>query len=323
VTDANLMLGRLTADRDLAGGLTLHQDLAARAIGGFGQTLGLGLEAAASGIVRIANSNMARGIRVMTVERGLDPRAFTLVAFGGAGPLHAVDIAVELEVPEVVIPQHPGVTSAQGLIFGDVVHDYAVSLVRPMRALDLDEVEAAFELLEDRGRAALTEDGFDAPGQTLERLLDVRYLGQAKALSIGLEDATLTESTIQELTRRFYDEYQRQYQYVTHDIPLELAVLRVRAIGKLVRPTISKTLTQETGVGRSSRQVFFDGERLETLVVERGSLTDRDRINGPALIEQLDTTTVIPPACVATVDGSGNLIIDVTQRIRQAPEVGG
>jgi N-methylhydantoinase A len=254
---------------------------------------------------------------VKTVERGLDPRLFSLVAFGGAGPLHAAEIAVELEIPEVVIPEHPGVTSAQGLLFADVIHDYAVSMVRPARELDFDEVESAFRLLEERGRAALSADGFHVSAQNLERFLDLRYLGQAKALSLAIPNDRLNEPAMGELTRGFYEDYERQYQYVTHDIPLELAVLRLRAVGTLARPTVRRSASSRNRAQQARREVYFDGERVSALVVERRSLSDRDRIEGPALVEQPDTTTVLPPGCFARIDAGGNLIINVAERIRQ------
>jgi N-methylhydantoinase A len=259
---------------------------------------------------------MARGIRVMTVERGLDPRGFALVAFGGAGPLHAAEIAVELEIPEVVVPEHPGVTSAQGLMFGDVVHDYAVSLVRPVAQLDFDEVTGAFKVLEERGRAALRADGLDETTHRLERLVDLRYLGQVKALSMRVGGNHLDEVVVADVTRSFFVEYERQYQYVTSEIPLELAAVRLKAVGRLDRPTMRASTRPESGARRAMREVFFDGERLATQVISRASLARGDRVDGPALVEQTDTTTVIPPGCSVRIDSAQNLIINVAERLR-------
>jgi N-methylhydantoinase A len=311
VTDANLVLGRLSAERGLAGELRLDAALAREAVARFGERLGLGVEDAAAGIIRIANANMTRWLRVVTVERGLDPREFALFAFGGAGPMHAVELARALEMPEVLVPRHPGVTSALGLLFADVTHDFSATLVRGERDLDDAEIERRFVELEARAAAALDADGFDGSARTVERIVDVRYAGQVKALNLAVRPDESLAAQWPSVRQRFLDEYERRFQYVTDEIPLEVSALRVRGRGHVEAPQHPRA---ERGDGeapvRERRPVWFDGAERDTAVLDRGELCAGHRIAGPALIEQLDTTSVVPPGVVCEVDDRGNLIID-------------
>jgi N-methylhydantoinase A len=311
VTDANLVLGRLSAERGLAGDLHLDAALAREAVERFGARIGLDVEEAAAGIIRIANANMTRWLRVVTVERGLDPREFALFAFGGAGPMHGVDLARGLEIPEVLVPRHPGVTSALGLLFADVTHDFSTTLVRGEADLDDAGIERLFAEMEARAREALDADGFGRGDRTVERLADVRYAGQVKALTLAVDAARSLAAQWADVRDRFLVEYERRFQYVTDEIPLEVSALRVRASGHMPAPEHPRA---ERGEGeppvRERRPVWFDGAPQDTAVLDRDALTAGHRFEGPALVEQLDTTTVVPPGVTCEVDGRGNLIID-------------
>jgi N-methylhydantoinase A len=311
VTDANLVLGRLSATRGLAEDVPLDAELARAAVAAFGSRLGLGVEEAAAGIVRIANANMTRWLRVMTVERGLDPREFALFAFGGAGPMHAVDLARGLEMPEVLVPRHPGVTSALGLLFADVTHDFSSTLVRSDSMLDDPESGRLYSEMAAQAHAALDDDGFSASERTVERLVDVRYIGQVKALTLPVDDASPLAAQWEEIARGFVAEYERRFQYVTNELQLEISALRVRGRGHLPRPQLPRLAAGSGAPPRTgTRPVWFDGEITESAVYLRDELLAGHRFTGPAVVEQLDTTTVVPPGVECIVTPQGNLILD-------------
>jgi N-methylhydantoinase A len=307
VTDANLVLGRLSPDRPLAGGLSLDANLAQTAVGEVARRLGLSPIEAADGIIRIANANMVRFVRVMTVERGLDPRNFSLLAFGGAGPMHGVELAQELNIPQVIIPPWPGVTAALGLLFADVVHDYSYTLVQDERAIDYDAIRAAFSTMEERATQVLAAEGFPVGSWSLEPLVDIRYVGQVKALTLGAE--SLIEGDFESLRPRFYAEYEQRYRYFATDLPLELSAVRLRARARLPRPTLSAPAVEPSNTSATTRRVWFGRRAYETVVLARATLRPGDRIEGPAVIEQIDATTVLPPDVTGRVDEHGNLLV--------------
>lgn len=306
VTDANLVLGRLSPERPLAGLLSLDYDLAEKAVGEFAQRLRLSLVEAAEGIVRIANANMARYVRVMTVERGLDPRQFSLLGFGGAGPMHAVELAQELRIPEVIIPPYPGVTAALGLLFADVVHDYSATLVQSERHLDYAAIDDAFKAMENRGRQALEREGFPEEVWVLDRFLDVRYAGQVKALT--LPAGNLAHDGLEALRPEFYAQYEQRYRYVAKDLPLEVAAVRLRAKALLPRPVLEAP-EGEPSVSSSTRRAWFGGKAYDADVFARTHISPGATLFGPSIIEQTDTTTVLPPGVTGTVDDYGNLLV--------------
>jgi N-methylhydantoinase A len=314
VTDANLVLGRLSSETKLAGRLTLDPEPARLAVERFGSKLGLNTRDAALGIVDIANSNMARAIRVMTVERGLDPRQFVLLPFGGAGPMHACELADGLGISHVLVPIAPGVTSALGTLFVDVVHDVARSHIAALSRVDGQHVERVFRELEDAARNALTTDRIPKELQRLERSLDLRYVGQVKALTIPIPNTTFTAVELAAARRTFLDEYQRQYQYITEDIEMELAVIRVR--GRGLQEKVQLPAHPKGGAVHpiASRRLEFRRGSFEAPVFSRDHMGSGVTLSGPAIIEQLDSTTVLPPSWRLVVDPQGNL------SVRKQPE---
>ncbi len=228
VTDANVVLGRLASDVELAGGVHLDADAARAAVTGFGDRLGLTPEAAARGIVDICNNNMARSIRVVTVHRGLDPRDFTLVPFGGAGPLHAAELADLLGIRQVLVPIAPGVTSGLGCLYVDIVHDLGEARIVPLATADRFVLQAVLDRLTRQMRARLDEEGVEPELQSVEPSVDLRYLGQVRGLMIPASSSGFDGRFREDLRDRFYAEYQRQFHSVSREIPIEVAAIRVR-----------------------------------------------------------------------------------------------
>ena len=305
-----LVLGRLSPDTKLAGRLRLNADSARRAVEHFAQRLGLDLHAAALGIVAITNSNMARAIRVMTVERGLDPREFVLLPFGGAGPLHACELAEQLAMREVLVPLTPGVTSALGTLCVDIVHDLARSYIAPLSRVDAGQVEAIIRELEAQAREALTLDEIEGDRQRLERFLDLRYVGQVKTLTIPLPDdpqSGITGETLARARGEFFAEYGRRYHYVTDDIEVELSVIRVRGRGLQDRPAFPPCAEREEPRAVNHRRVHFREGGMDTAVFERDQLGPGISLAGPLIVEQMDSTTLVPPDWRLRVDTIGNL----------------
>ena len=307
VTDANLLLGRLSPETPLAGELSLDLELARRAIASFAERAGLGVEEAALGIVDIANSNMAKAIRVMTVERGLDPRQFALLAFGGAGPMHACELADRLAIGEVIVPVAPGVTSALGTLFVDVVHDRVRSHIVAVDRLDAAEVARVFAELEAEVEQALAADAVPPERRQLERSLDLRYSGQIKTLNIGVGSGRFGEQALVRASEEFLHESERRYHYATREIPLELAGIRVRGRGLHDRPSLPRPSGEAEAQPVGRREVSFRDGAVETDVYRREQLRLGVEFAGPAIVEQVDSTTVVAPGWRLAVDDLGDL----------------
>jgi N-methylhydantoinase A len=307
VTDANLVLGRLSAETGLAGALHLDRGLAEKALGSFARRLGLSVGEAALGIVAITNSNMAKAIRVMTVERGLDPRDFALLAFGGAGPMHACELAEQVGIPSVLVPLAPGVTSALGTLFVDIVHDVARSHISPLSKLDAGAVEAIFRALESEADVALGRDRVPAERRALQRSLDLRYVGQLKTLSFPISAEAFSPAVAAEARERFLREYERQYHHVTEEIDVEVSVVRVRGRGLQDKPQLPRPASGGPASPRAKRLVRFGAGEAETGVYDRNGLSPGTDLGGPAIVEQLDSTTVVLPGWSLRVDSYGNL----------------
>jgi N-methylhydantoinase A len=307
VTDANLLLGRLSQETKLAGKLGLDLAPAEKAVAEFAAAIGLTVEEAALGIIDIANSNMARAIRVMTVERGLDPRRFVLLPFGGAGPMHACELADQLSIREVIVSVSPGVTSALGTLFVDIVHDLSRSWIVPLGTLEPDDVERIFVELEGQAQQVLTDDLVPSDHQRVERALDLRYLGQLKTLTIPVPSDRFSPDVLMEARRAFFTEYERRYHYVTEEIEVEVAVIRVRGRGLQERSELPAHRKAPAPLPIGRRPVRFREGSIETAVYARDDLSPSVELTGPLIVEQLDSTTVVPLGWVLSVDSHGNL----------------
>jgi N-methylhydantoinase A len=310
ISDAHIVLGRLDPDRFLGGRMKLDRDAAAEVVQTLADQLGLSLLDTAEGILTIANSNMARAIRSRTIEKGHDPREFALVAFGGAGPLHAADVAESLEIPEVLVPPHPGITSAGGLLTSDLKYDQMRTVFQLQGMVDADRLNRELDQLETELRGWLERDGVPAAGVEVIRALDCRYVGQGYELRVTLDEGPFTEVALE----RFHVLHEREYGSAYGD-PIEIVNARVTAIGR--RPAleslpVTSGSLDEALVGESEGVFRVDGslQPLRTRYYDRTLLPLGETIPAPAVIFHPDTTTVVPPGWHATADASGNLILE-------------
>jgi N-methylhydantoinase A len=305
VSDANLVLGRLDGENFAGGSMTLDREAARRALGTMGERFGMSAEAMAQGVVDIVNAKMADAIRTITVQRGIDPRDFTLVAFGGAGPAQAAALAEELRIGEVIIPVHPGAFSAWGMLQTDVRHDFKETLYSFWDLMDVDRLDAAFDALAERGREYLVEEGIDRGDISFVRSVDFRYHGQEYVLTITLPEGPIDMDAVR---RTFDDAYERQYGHSSPDNRVEMANIRLAALGALPRPANAPPAAEEARVERT-RDVFFDGDARTTRIVDRNALSAGDTVEGPAIIEETTTTTLVPPGWQARLIEGGHMAL--------------
>jgi N-methylhydantoinase A len=310
-TDANVVLGRLGTS--LAGGkIMLDPKLAATAVQeGVAGPLNLELHAAADAIIRVANANMSDAVRLISISRGYDPRDFALVAFGGAGALHGASIARELAIPVVIVPPNPGVTSALGCLLVDVQHDFSDSFIVAAAEADPADIEAAFERLEHEAFDRLDHEGVSRPDIVLQRTIDMMYQGQWRSLAVA---APTPIGTVADLVEAFHREHDREYNFRRDEAPVGLFRLNLKAVGVVLKAELS--VHQPTGLiprPQSRRPVWFGADEAcpDTPVYLRSDLPAGFTLPGPAVVEQVDSTVVIPPGTTAKVDKYLNIIIHV------------
>ena len=311
-TDAHLVLGRVSNDQFLDGRMKLDADLARDAVQRrLAEPLGLSVEDAAEGLLRIANSNMVAAIRLITVERGFDPREFSLIAFGGAGPLHAIDIARELEMPEVIVPAYPGVTSAIGLLFVDPLDDFSWAYVRRQDEIDFAELRTVLGDIAARVSDNLVRQGLRREDLAIEHGLDLRYIGQLHSITVPLDD--VSQAGFDRAVGAFHEEHMRQYRYSHPENPVEISTLRVAARGDRPKPEVSAIRYRSPANGgrpRRDRPVHFPQTGwVTTPVLDRAALSLGIEIAGPCVIEGIDTTITVPPDTRASVSENGDLVI--------------
>lgn len=317
VTDANLVLGRLNADYFLGGEMRLYPELAEKAIREHvAEPLGISLEEAASGIIRVVNANMVRGISVSSTERGYDVREFALLPFGGAGPLHAVELAEDLGMNRVVIPRYPSTLSAVGLLVANTRHDYVTTIARSEDELVAEEVLAAFKELEAQGRAQLEAQNVPDDLVVIQWSADIRYAGQSYELNTPVpRKETLTQADIDQSIDRFHQLHYRIYAYGSAEETVEFINLRVGAIGQV--PEVSFTRRERAGsdpsaASKNSRPVYYPAHGfIDTAVYERDLLQPGNVISGPCLVEEIASTSVLTPGTRGMVDEYGNIIVEL------------
>jgi N-methylhydantoinase A len=310
-TDANVVLGRLGTS--LAGGkIMLDPKLAADAVAeGVAKPFNLDLHEAADAIIRVANANMSDAVRVISISRGYDPRDFALVAFGGAGALHGAEIARELAIPAVIVPPNPGVTSALGCLLVDMQHDFSESYIVGAADADPAAIEAAFERLEKEALERLAHEGVARPDVLLQRTIDMMYQGQWRSLAVS---APSPIGTVTDLVEAFHREHEREYNFRRDEAPVGLFRLNLKAVGVVPKAELSvHEPTGQTPAPSSRRPVWFDAATagLDTPVFERSDLPAGFVFAGPAVVEQVDSTVLVPPGCTAEVDKYLNIIIRV------------
>ncbi len=306
VTDANVVLGHLDREALLGGGLPIDLPAAERAIDAdVARPLGLTVAEAAARIAEVVNSNMAQALRIVSVERGYDPQEFSLIAFGGAGPVHAVALADELQIPEVIIPPAPGAFSALGLVASDLKRDYSRTLYADLAQVEPGRVAEALASMEEAGAAMLEAAQVPTPQRALQRFADVRYRRQAYELTVPVEDGPVTRATLDALAEAFHAKHAQTYGHANRSEMVQLVNLRVTALGRL--PGLKLVQRGDPDSARvRSRDVWFPGTGfVATPVHWRSGLSAGETLPGPAVIEALDSTAVIPPGWQATVDEWG------------------
>lgn len=312
VTDAHLILGRLDPSRFLGGRMSLRPDMAAAALRPLSEAFRGRLERAAAAVLRVANANMERALRVVSVERGHDPRLFTLVAFGGAGPLHACDLAAALGIRRILIPPHPGVLSALGMASSDVVKDVSTSVLLrfppPGKTIEDRRLARLRAQLLRRGRSELESEGFSVQNLQAQTVLQMRYVGQSYELPVVVDD--LIPGRFLPL---FHQAHRERYGHADPSRTVEVVALRLKLTLPASTPPphpprSSRRPGRPPALGR--RPVWFDDRSLATSVYLRHDLAPGATIRGPAIIAQMDATTALPPGWRAEVDEQGNLILE-------------
>ena len=317
-TDAHLVLGRLDPDYFLGGRMKLDLEGARKAIQDkIATPLGISLEKAAHGIVAIAETNMANAIRTRTVARGLDPREFVSLAYGGGGGLFACAVAEELEIPKVIIPVAPANFSAWGILTSDYVEDEVRTRVLPFDGDHIAETMSTLDTLAERALEAVSGYGFKRPEIELLRRIDLRFENQEYTLTIDLEPEWRDASAILAGARgKFVTAHRRLYGHGDMDANLEQVSLRCRAIGRVRAPEVAKMTKPAKAAPTRNRMVYFDraGGAVDTLIVERESLAPGQKVAGPAIIDEWTMTTVVPPGWVCVCDDYGNLVLEPSGR---------
>ena len=305
VTDANLILGRLDADSFLGGGVQLDRIRTEQIMREKKGSLAT-IEDFAAGILRVVETQMEKAIRVISVERGHDPRQCTLVAFGGGGPLHACSLARALRIPRVLIPAMPGALSAVGILLADAVRDYSRTVMLAGNAME--SIAAGFAELEQSGGAEFAAEGLQGIAQ---RTIDVRYRRQGYELNVAYDERS-PENSIE----AFHRLHQQRYGFCDRTKPVEIVNLRLRMIaaGEPYAPMRREPVSGDGIAARYAvREVYFDGGFIPTHLYRRDELTPGDKIRGPAMITEYTSATVLPPDCSAQVDAFGNLVIAFTE----------
>ncbi len=311
ITDANLLLGRLNSEALLAVDHPVSLDeVRAVFVRELGAKLDLDAERAAAAVLRIANDRMAGALRLVSLARGHDPRDFALFAFGGAGPLHASALAKELAIPRVLVPARPGITNALGCLAADVRHDYVNTVNTPVPALDMDQVRDVLEAQIAEGRATIAREGVEIEGVTVLHGADMQFLGQSHILTVAVPGAEVTRDQLQDA---FEAAYWARFEVALPEIRAVLVNLNTAVIGRRARVPLESLA--ETGATveapSTTRPVWFAGGWRETPIYRRNRLPPGTTLIGPAIVEQLDTTTVIEPEDKVSVDAHSNLMIEV------------
>jgi N-methylhydantoinase A len=314
VTDANVLLGRLNPVALLGGRMPIDAAKAEEAVRRYvGDILGIDPVQAAGGILDIANVNMTGAVRVISVERGEDPRGYALFAFGGGGPLHAAQVADAIGMRRVIVPPHPGLMSAMGLLAASIRADFGLTCLTAATLAGLPAVITALHSLLARGRAWSLDEGLDPASVRFDYALELRYLGQSSELLIGMDGGLLDEIELAAIVARFHGEHRQRFGYSMPDRPVEVVTARLTASVSRETPPEERSAAPRE-VPPSRRPVWFrDTGFADTPVYDRAGLAVDGVISGPAIIEQMDTTTVVPPGWSARLDPKANLLMERTE----------
>lgn len=310
VTDANLALGRLDAATFLGGAMALDRDAARAAIlARSGEPLGFDTDAAAAGILRLTNTSLAAAIRVSLFEKGLDPRDFTLLSFGGAGSVHACEVAEELGIRRIIFPVDASTFSARGVLMADIEHAFGRSGVRPFDASAVAWVRSCYESLKAEGAARLQADGIAEADRQFDLSADLRYRGQAFELTVPWGEVPIDASGIGEVAARFHTQHAQRFSYASPEDPVELVTLRLAAIGRMARPQISLGKpSSAAGPAAGKRPVYVGGQWQDIATWRRDAITASVEISGPAIVEEDYTAVYVAPRWSLTLGRDGHLV---------------
>lgn len=314
VTDANLVLGRINPHYVLGGRLKIDAELSKKAVKKkIADPMGIGTEEAALGIVKVVNSNMARAIRVITVEKGHNPSDFTLVAYGGAGPLHAVHLAQEMGIRTVLIPPAPGALCALGLLTADIKKSYVRTAIASYDEMTPEQINAVMSSLRDEGSAWLDSEKVPNERRKFHGIAEMRYVGQNYELQVEIPTENITASDIEKMKQDFFVAHEKNYGYYNPNAPVQFVNFRCEATGIVKKPNLAEleTTLDDPSKAEIGRRVvhFEESGAVDCPVYDRAKFGRAERVNGPCIIEQMDSTTVVPPNTWFSIDKFGNLII--------------
>jgi N-methylhydantoinase A len=317
VTDANVVLGRLRPQHFLGGEMKIEPALATAAVERLSSQLALSPAETAAGVITLVNHNMANAIRSRTIQKGHDPRRFTLVAFGGAGPLHAAEVARSLDIPQVLVPIYPGLTSAMGLLSTDLKYDLIQNEFMLDREADLDKLNADFARLDAEAREQLQRDDVPEEKITIVHAADCRYVGQGYELRVGMPSGTLDEEGLKTFTSDFHRLHQEEYGHVFPANPIQIVNIRVVASGEMPKlptlPAPSATSLADARIDETAVQFSENGAvgARPTAFYHRDRLPVGERVEGPAVLVQFDSTIVVPPGASAETLPTGDVLLSV------------
>lgn len=315
VTDANIVLGKLNQKSILGGRFAVHRDLAEKAIKEhICSKTNFDLVQAANGIISVINSSMMRAVRLVSVERGYDIREFSLMAFGGAGPLHACEIASELGIKTVIVPPSPGTLCSLGLLMADVKFDLSRSKIMIAEKQNIKEINEIFDAMLEEGKNMLIREGVAPERRSYKRFIDARYEFQNYEISIELPDCPVTEEVLKEAIQNFHREHERNYGYYNEKNRVQIVNYKISAIGDIDKPNLKESSCDPNAVlpePLETRNVLFQGQNnfIKTNIYQREKVMPGCTFEGPAILEEMDSTIVIPPNWSARTDGFYNLIL--------------
>jgi N-methylhydantoinase A len=322
VTDANVVLQVLNPEYLLDGQLKIDAQASHRAVKSIADPLGLSVPEAAQGIIRVVTANMARAIRVISVQRGYDPRDYVLVPFGGAGPLHASRLAAELGITRIVVPETPGAQSALGLLMTDIRSDFMRTQITKVTSESAEDIAKVLGELTEQAQAWFEEENIEPGRRSLVRRIEMRYAGQNYELPVEVPEGPVTSEALRALVEGFQRAHDRMYGYSARDEVVEAVTFRVQAIATVPRADIRRTAPQglqaeQAVVGTRDVYLAEEGDYVSCPVYDRRLLDVGHRIVGPAIIEQMDTTTLLLPSDVCVVDDLRNLVIELRRSLSE------
>lgn len=317
VTDANLLLGRLNPKYFLGGDIPLYPDRAENAIQeNISENLDISIEEAAEGILRVVNANMVKGINIKSTQKGYDVREFSLIAFGGAGPLHAVDLAVEMEIPEVIVPPFCSTFSAFGLLVSDTRHDYVQTLSRDEKTPSPENLWRILHEMDNNALEQLNREGISKDAIQTEWFVDVRFVGQSYEIVTPVpKKSNYSKDDLEEIRKKFVELHQRTYTFGSLEEPTEFVNLRVVALGmspEIKLPRDEKGEKDPKKAEKESRDVYFHGEGMvECPIYERDLMKPGNEVKGPCVIEERASSTIITPGSTAVIDEYRNIVVRI------------